>query len=269
MRAARRKPNLGTAQLVLLLAAGCSLQDFDYLQKGTGGASSGGTGGASSAGTSSVAGSETSEGGEGAGPSGGKGGSEPTGGSKAGGGSGGGGKGGSGGTGPTGELENGSFETGSLTGWTLETTDQSERFAFVQVPTSGATVPDGGYEFSTWHKDKAFSVDLHQTIKGLEDGTYVFKGYFNLDSGLITNMYVKDCGGEDPEPVAVISAGASAWSPVLIEGIEVKGGSCTVGLSIESTPPHWLNADLFTFELDPNAGGEGGAGGAPGAGGAN
>ncbi|RYZ09882.1 MAG: hypothetical protein EOO73_03095 [Myxococcales bacterium] len=289
MRAARRKPSFGTAQLALLLAAGCSLQDFDYLQKGTGGSNAGGT--SSSAGTS-AAGTESGQGGEGAEPStAGTGGAEPSAGTKSGGSNsggtgnnagtgGGGGKGGTGGTGgggtgATGELLNGSFETNSTMGWTVDPAKalaNPPRYAFVQPPTSGATVPDGGYEFSTWHMVDAFKVDLYQTIEGVKDGTYVFKGYFNLGSGHNrVELYATNCGGKDPTPTAVLPAGDAVWSPVLLEGIEVKGGSCTVGLYIDSNKLNWLNADLFTFELDPNAspGGEGGAGGDTGAGGAN
>lgn len=277
MRAARRRPIFGTAQLVLLLAAGCSLQNFDYLQQASGGA--GGTD-SSSAGKA-TAGSD-GEGGEAAGSSSGgtNGGTAPSGGTKSGGSSSGGsapggsntgGKGGSGGKPPTGELENGSFETGSLTGWTVDppnATAVPTRYAFVQPPQGSGTVPDGGYEFSTWHMEDAFAVELHQTIEGLEDGYYIFKGYFNLGTGHNSvEMFVEDCGGTDPDPVPILAGGAADWLPITITAIEVKGGSCTVGVRIDSNKTNWLNADLFTFEPDPNP--PGGEGGAAGAGGAN
>jgi hypothetical protein len=35
-----------------------------------------------------------------------------------------------------------------------------------------------------------------------------------------------------------------------VKDIEVVGGSCEVGLHIESQPKEWMNADLFTFEKD-------------------
>lgn len=276
MRAARRKPIFGTAQLVLLLAAGCSLQDFDYLQQATGGA--GGTD-SSSAGKP-TAGTDSGEGGEAAGsssggtsgggttPAGGtKAGGSDSGGSSAGGAGGGGGKGGGGGTGATGELINGSFETNTTFGWTLSPTTP---FAFTQRAQGSATIPDGIYQFSTWAEKEAFTVDLHQTIKGIEDGTYIFKGYFNLGGNFNgVEAYASDCGGEDPEPVTILPAGASAWSPITVAGIQVTGGECTVGVRIDSNATDWLNADLFTFELDPDANPPGGEGGAAGAGGAN
>jgi len=266
MRAARRKINARTAQLVLLLAAGCSLQDFDYLQQGGGGSSAGGT---ASAGANSQSGSDTGEGGETAGSNSvaGKGGSNSSGSNSGGSNSGGSNSGGSagkanGGTGAVGELVNPSFETSNTMGWTVDPADAlSDRHAFVQPPTAGSSVPDGGYEFSTWHMTDKFVVDLHQTVTGIEDGTYVFKGYFNLGTGFNkVEAYATDCGGADPAPQAVVSNGATEWQAVSVTGIVVKGGECTVGVRIDSNPTNWLNADLFTFEPDPN-GGEGGQGG--------
>lgn len=283
MTAARRKRSIGTAQLALLLAVGCSLQDFDYLQQGAGGSSSAGT---SAAAGTSTAGTESGQSGEGgAKAAGGKGGTAPSGGTTSGGsdsggtdpggaGAGGGGAGADG-TDGTGELVNGSFETNSTAGWTVEPAKALQnppRYAFVQPPTSGAVVPDGSYEFSTWHAMDSYTVHLYQTIEGLADGTYLFKGYFNLGTGHNSvEMYAADCGGEDPEPTMVLAAGPGDWNYAVVEGIEVKGGKCTVGLRIDSNPNNWLNADLFTFVPDPNATpvGEGGASGASGAGGAN
>jgi hypothetical protein len=291
MRAARRKPHLGSVQLALLFAAGCSLQNFDYLQQGSGGSSSGGT--SSTAGNSS-AGTENGEGGEAAAPSGsggsgGKGGSQPSGGTdagadpggsdtggapqggggKGGGGNGGtGGSGGGGGTGATGQLVNGSFETGTIKGWTVEPAKalmNPPRYAYVQTATPGASVQDGVYEFSTWHGTDEFTVNLFQTIEGLKDGTYVFKGYFNFGgSHKSVKLYAKDCGGADPDPITILPAGPADWPPHSIENIEVEGGKCTVGVEISSNPEGWLNADLFTLERvsGPDGGGGDGQGGA-------
>jgi hypothetical protein len=217
MSAARRTRSIGTAQLALLLAAGCSLQDFDYLQQGAGGSSSAGT---SSAAGTSTAGTENGEGGEGATPTaGGKGGTAPSGGTKSGGSDSGGtnpggadaGGAGIGGTDGTGELVNGSFETNSTAGWTVEpekALQNPPRYAFVQPPPQGAFVFDGSYEFSTWHAMDSYTVHLYQTIEGLADGTYRFKGYFNLGAGHNSvEIYAADCGGEDPEPTMVPAAG--------------------------------------------------------------
>ena len=241
------------------LVVGCSFQEFDYLQDG-------GTipaqGGKASAGSSSTEGGTKPDGQSGAGePSGA--GTAPNGGKGGGGGSnhhpdagdsgnpdlggaGGaaGGADGTGGTAPTGKLVNPSFETYSTVGWTVEPTTT---FAFVQAPQGSDKNPDGAYEFSTWSQSASFTVDLYQNIKGLEDGTYTFKGYFS--SGLNNvSIFARNCGGAaDPEPVVVPT---QSWTPVELTGIEVVGGSCEVGVHIESTATQWMNADQFTFEKD-------------------
>jgi hypothetical protein len=237
------------------LAVGCSFQEFGYLQDG-------GTLPPSSGGTA-TAGSGTTEGGTK--PDGQSGAGEPSGAGTAttagkGGGSthhpdagdtgnpgvgGAGGAGGADGTGATGELVNPSFETFNTMGWTVA---PAITFAFVQAPQGSDKNPDGAYEFSTWSQSEAFTVELYQNIKGLEDGTYTFKGYFS--SGLNkVSMFARNCGGAvDPTPVVVPT---QSWTPVELKGIEVVGGACEVGVHIESMATQWMNADLFTFEKDP------------------
>lgn len=255
-------------QAGLVLLASCSFQNFDYLEGGggNGGAGGGGAGGASATagkGTLEAGSSSSPEGGMGDGlagsfggpPEGGKGGTD---GGPAGGG--GGDEGGTGGaagegtgnTGAVGQLVNPSFETSNTLGWTVEPSDAlTKRHAFVQVAQGTATVPDGAYEFSTWHMSDSFAVEIHQTIRGLEDGTYTFKGYFSRGDGFnAVSMFARHCGGADPEPVPVPLTDPSQWLNVEVTGIEVVGGSCEVGLSIDSNPTNWLNADLFTFEKE-------------------
>ena len=267
------------AQAVLLLLASCSFQKFDYLQDGGGanaGSSSGGKGGAATnnggGGGSQQAGSdsagaagqpESGRGGGGSGNSGaagkggnvngGRGGSEVVNDAGAGdqtsAGGAAGDTGNNGGTGAVGQLVNPSFETSNTLGWTVEPTEAlTKRHAFVQLPQGTATVPDGAYEFSTWHMTDAVTGEIYQTVTGLEDGTYTFKGYFSRGDGFNSvSMFARNCGGTDPEPVPVPLTDPSQWLNVEVTGIEVTGGSCDVGLSIDSNPANWLNADQFTF----------------------
>jgi hypothetical protein len=264
--------------VALVVLASCSLQNFDYLKEaaGSGGSSGGGAGGsvpaAGGRGGQQSGSSNASEGGSGeparAGSSGssggpseaGKGGTGGTGTEPLGnggvideggnGGVAGEGTGNTGNTGAVGQLENPSFENSNTLGWTVEPTDAlTKRHAFVQPPQGTATVPDGNYEFSTWHMTDAFVVELHQTVTGLEDGTYTFKGYFSRGDGFnAVTMFARNCGGVDPEPVPVPLTDPSQWLNVEVTGIEVVGGSCDVGLRIDSNPVNWLNADLFSLE---------------------
>lgn len=259
-------------QAGLVLLASCSFQNFDYLEDaaGSGGSSGGGAGG-----TALTAGSANQQAGSHAAPEGGMG--EPGNAGSAGGpslagkggtdtepdGTGGvpepGGAGGAAGedtgtagTGAVGQLVNPSFETTNTLGWTVDPTDAlTKRHAFVQLAQGTATVPDGSYQFSTWHMTDAYTVELHQTITGIEDGTYTFKAYFSRGDGFNSVfMFARNCGGTDPEPVPVPLTDASQWLNVEVTGIEVVGGSCDVGLSLDANPANWLNADLFTFEKE-------------------
>lgn len=236
------------------LAVGCSFQEFDYLQDGGTITSQGGT---ASAGSSTTEGGTKPDGQSGAGePSGA--GTAPSAGKGSGGstphpeagdtgnpGSGGaGGADGNGGTGATGELVNPSFETFNTIGWTVQ---PATTFAFVQAPQGTDKNPDGAYEFSTWSQNESFTVELYQNIKGLEDGTYTFKGYFSSGPNKVS-MFARHCGGAAaPEPVVIPT---QSWTPVELKGIEVVGGNCEVGLHIESMATQWMNADLFTFEKE-------------------
>jgi len=263
-------------QVAVLLLASCSFQNFDYLEEaaGNGGSGGGGKGGgganASGGGVEPQAGSQTgNDGGMGepdrggsagsssqAGTAGAAGSQVNTGGSVGAEGGAGGAAGdgtgntGNAGTGATGELVNPSFESATTQGWTVEPTDAlTKRHAFVQLAQGSATIPDGKYQFSTWHMTDTYQVDLHQTIKGLEDGTYTFKGYFTRGDGFNSvYIYARNCGGTEPEPVDVPLTDPSQWLSVEVADIEVVGGSCEVGLSIDSNPINWLNADLFSFE---------------------
>jgi hypothetical protein len=272
MPRANRNRLVSGLQTVAVLLAGCSLQKFDYLQGGDGG--NGGGGVASSAGSSDQAGTD-SQGESGRGEPGGggggassagtssKGGNSPLGGTHhAGGddagGADGGGAGGkpNGGTGAVGELVNPSFETSNTSGWTVSpATALTKKHAFVQWPVGGGSVPDGNYEFSTWHMTDAFAVELYQTISGLEDGVYKFKGYFSRGDGFnAVSVFARNCGATDPDPVDVPLTEPTQWLAVEVVGITVTGGSCEVGLSIDSNASNWLNADLFSFEPDVGGG---------------
>lgn len=265
MRSSVSIPNLGTRLVaVCALLAACSMQDFGYLQNdgssaGAAGSSSAGSG-ATEGGTkmNGVAGddSDVATSGSQSGGKGGGGGSDPGGPSEAGepglGGASGAEAGGAGsdGTGATGELLNPSFETHSTVGWTVQPPDAlTQRFIFVQGAQGTATVQDGTYELGTWHDKSSFQLEIFQKVKGLADGTYTFKGYFTVGPNYKSlKMFARNCGGAALAPLPLSSTAVDEWLPVELTGIEVVGGSCEVGLSIESNPGNWMNADLFSLQ---------------------
>ena len=161
MLTARRNPHrIRSLHALVLLVVGCSLQKFDYLQQGGGGAAGASSlagGGSGDLGGTSNLGNPGGEGPGAAGgksnPAGGKGGSDASGGTDSVGGEESGGGGAAGAPGPvgpaTGQLVNGSFETANTSGWTVDPpTALTLKHAFVQWPIGSGSVPDGKYQLS-------------------------------------------------------------------------------------------------------------------------
>jgi hypothetical protein len=227
--------------------AACSLQDFDRLERlsdsaGAGGSAGSSTGGSSAGGTGGSA------------PGGGSGGAFTEAGS--------GGTAGSGGDGlpaggagpdagmitnpPSPALVNPSFEQG-FAGWVTDPASVQGTYAFVQWPTAGATTVDGLNEISTWSEATAFSVAIYQTIDGLADGLYTFKGHFNFGTGHnAVYVFARSCGGDDRQ-LDVPQTLPSQWLEVELTDIDVVGGRCDVGFFVDANANNWLNADLFSL----------------------
>lgn len=159
-------------------------------------------------------------------------------------------------------LVNPSFES-ALTGWTVDPPDagpSGKRYVYTQAPTDSSKPPHGSQELATWHDKDSYQVSVSQTLRGLKDGVYTFQGYFSSDRSGGTFMFARNCGGPDRE--VQVPTTSWTWFPYAINNVEVVGGTCEVGVRIIGAPNDYLNADLFTFELNPEgAGGAGGAGG--------
>ncbi len=260
---------------VLALAVGCSFQDFDYLQSGsstTSGASSGGTTGSSGGGQG---GSGASGGGSGgasasASGSGGSGGSGTASGGSIGstntsgsvGGAGGadsdtsaGGAAGAAGSpgGGINVLVNPSFEE-YWEGWSVSPKEAQGNYVNVKWPQPGSFTPNGEPEenlLGTWHMTEPYTLAIYQSVSGIDDGSYTFKGFFNW-GGPVTSlqMFARNCGGDNLYR-DVPGTGATQWLEVGVDGIEVTGGNCEVGFTVNSDAAGWVNADMFSLEMDP------------------
>jgi hypothetical protein len=234
---------------------------------GAGGDEGGTTGGLSNTGGEATTGGKSTMSSGGA-PQGGSGGGTAAGGKggTAGGGGNAGSAGNSGGSGnPT--LVNPSFES-SLTGWTVDPADagpSGKRYIYTQAPTDSSKPPDGSQELATWHDKDSYEVSIYQTLHGLKSGTYTFQGYFSSDRSGGTYLFARNCGGEDREEQ--VPTTNWTWFTHALKDIDVSGGNCEVGVRIVGAPNDYLNADMFTFTLNPDAG-AGGAGGAGSNGGA-
>lgn len=147
-------------------------------------------------------------------------------------------------------ITNGSFENG-YTGWTFDPPELQGSFVFVQWPPAGSTNPDGQNELSTWSDQGDFAVSVYQTIEGLPDGSYTFTGNFNRGDGHnATQLFARNCGGEDIVVDIPLTA-PTQWIEHSIPSIPVTGGTCEVGMLVDSPASAWLNSDLFSFTLDP------------------
>lgn len=219
--------------------AACSFQDFSSLDgggdgsgdgDGDGDSGSGGRTGTSSGGRSSSDGGASSggksEAGDGDGDMGGM------------------GMGGA----PEPELLNPSFETGSTLNWEVSPASAiSSRHVYVQFPTGEVPAPDGNYELAFWHATDSYDVIVSQKLTGLSDGTYTFSGYFSRGANLFVTMFAKNCSAKDPPPKEIPTTEPTSFTRFSLTDIEVKGGSCEVGITVEGGPNDWLNADLFAL----------------------
>jgi hypothetical protein len=151
--------------------------------------------------------------------------------------------------GPPNLITNWSFENG-YAGWLFLPTTAEGKDAFTQTPVPGAHVIDGQYEMATWSGTEAFTVKIYQQLTNVPNGTYTFQGYFNLGMNNQVYLYSKNCGGPDQQANIPIT-GATQWESIAITGIQVTGGSCEVGFYIDAAVSNWVNADAFTFELEP------------------
>ena len=111
--------------------------------------------------------------------------------------------------------------------------------------------PNGSYELATWHGTSAYNAEIYQKVTGLEDGTYTFSAFFSWGMAIgDIYMFARDCGGADPDPFPIPSTPADSFIEVSMTGIEVVGGSCEVGLHVEGAANAWMNADMFSLELE-------------------
>jgi hypothetical protein len=241
----------------------CSLQDFDYLTKGTGvSAAEGGVDSSADVAAQDAAQNDTSASSD----SGGSEVSPPA------------SDGGIDGTsvdaaradagGPTNYIVNGNFDNGTLSGWTVVPSAAEYTEVKTQVAADfGNTPPQGQtYEFASYDADGGFTVDVSQTPTDLPNGVYTFAGWFSRGTNDDVYIYVQGCGDAGMMTTSVPITAGTQWVQVVLGGIQVAGGGCQFGLHIQSEATQWVNADGFTLQIETaDAGtldaGDAGAGG--------
>ncbi len=130
-------------------------------------------------------------------------------------------------------LENHSFETGDLTGWTLTETGKADELYVEKKLTDSLT---GEYHMHFWSA-AANTVDfsLEQTVTGLDSGTYKFTvSIMGGDCGETEIYAYAKVGGEivGTAPLTVTSYGN--WDTATVRGIPCAAGEAvTVGIHVK------------------------------------
>ena len=138
-------------------------------------------------------------------------------------------------------IVNGDFEDGNVNGW--ESTGSSGR---ASNDSKHGHVYSGSYGYTTWKGDP-FTVELNQTLTGLENGTYVVNvmaaaGTFSDSDELY--LYAKNADGDIISRENIPLTVNSGWEMIGLVA-EVSDGTLTFGLSGDLPGNAWANFDEF------------------------
>lgn len=131
-------------------------------------------------------------------------------------------------------VTNPGFENGT-SGWTLD-----ENASAQYTESSGRS----GDRLTHWSSDASYSANTNQTISGLASGTYRLSTYTVGGATSSAWLWAYCDGNSYSSPIP--SAGWGNWTEVAVEGIEVNGGSCQIGITTEDS--EWSSFDDVVFE---------------------
>ncbi|MEN8906789.1 MAG: glycosyl hydrolase 53 family protein [Clostridiales bacterium] len=136
------------------------------------------------------------------------------------------------------------FESGNLDNWNV--TGDTTALA---VENNTGNAYSGDYSLKYW-LGEPFSFNCSQTITDIPDGTYSLRVWSSGGGGEeLMQLFAKDYGGEELN-VDIVNTGWLNWAQYEINNIEVIGGSCTVGINLESSGGNWGNIDDIEFILE-------------------
>lgn len=144
-------------------------------------------------------------------------------------------------------VNNSSFETANVTGWTTYGNDYPQRI-LIHGANDGVGVPaaHGAYFVGLAGTSGSASAYLGQTITGLDDGAYTMTARMRSSGGQSSCvMEVKDYGGTMSQVTCPVT---TAWTTVTIPDIQVTNGRATIGFYTANTSPsQWADVDQVTF----------------------
>lgn len=145
-------------------------------------------------------------------------------------------------------LNNWSFETGNINGWSYFGNDYPERILLHGDHNELNTPENGGdyYIGFTWNGEEPNTAYIGQTIYGLEDSNYTLSAYVKNSGGQAeSHMEVIDHGGES---ITLSIPVNDNWQEIKIENIEVTNGEATIGFFSEMVSENqWMDIDMVEF----------------------
>lgn len=125
-------------------------------------------------------------------------------------------------------VENGSFETGDLTGWTLESLNDKP-----PVVKEWDQAKDGKYHLAASEKGPNYRIS--QTLTGLSDGTYLFSMWIRgkVDYTGSSAYMSATVNGQEQQVFMEQQEWDAPWTNYTME-LEVTGGSCEIEIYMEN-----------------------------------
>lgn len=132
-------------------------------------------------------------------------------------------------------VVNGGFETGDLTGWTVEVTPDAGKIDF-----NAGNAHSGGHSFNYWYASD-YAYKLTQSFTGLTNGTYTLKVWASGGAGetKFQLFAMRNEADKSPRTADIINTGYNAWKQYVIEGIKVNNGKLTIGFDVEAVAGTW------------------------------
>ncbi|WP_308368364.1 MULTISPECIES: cellulase family glycosylhydrolase [unclassified Microbulbifer] len=137
-------------------------------------------------------------------------------------------------------MTNPGFENGT-NGWTLNG-DASAQY----TESNGRN----GNRLTHWSSSSSYTAETKQTLMGLAAGTYRLSAY--TVGGETTQAWLwADCDGQSYS-TPIPSSPWGSWSQVVVDNIQLSGGSCELGITTENS--EWSSFDDVVFELVASGG---------------
>jgi arabinogalactan endo-1,4-beta-galactosidase len=137
------------------------------------------------------------------------------------------------------------FESGALAEWTI--TGDADA---VKNERNLGNAHSGLHAFHYW-KSAPFKFELSKQFSGLSNGRYTFSAWAAGGGGeKSVRLFARNCGNDKNNNAAISNTGWQKWRQYKISGIQVTGGTCTVGVAVDGATGNWGNIDDVEFAAE-------------------